>query len=304
MKETARIISVLLLIVGLAACGRAADVHSFDVVIVGGTPGGVMTAVAVGRGGHTAVLLDRNKHIGGLPANGLGATDIHTRGTTAGLFTEFVGRIRSHYADKYGEGSQQVRDCSDGYHFEPSVAQKVFEQMLAEVDDKVTVLRRRQFDALPKNVTKDGERVVQIAVMNRDTGAVEHYKGKVLVDATYEGDLAAAAGCEYRLGREGQTEFDEPMAGRLYKAWAGPVGAGSTGLADNAVQAYNFRLCLTKDKANMRVIPRPASYNREESNTMRRCSSLHFAGSAGPTSGRPDLTNLPGARSWQSGRPS
>ncbi|MBE0537302.1 MAG: FAD-dependent oxidoreductase [Phycisphaerae bacterium] len=265
MKTVLKIMCVVLMFVaGLPAGSRAADVRSYDVVIVGGTPGGIMTAVAVGRGGHTAVLLDRDEHVGGLPANGLGATDIHTRGATAGLFTEFVGRIRKYYVDAYGPDSAQVKDCSDGYHFEPSVAEKVFEHMLAEVGDKVAVLRRRQFDALPENVTLDGSRVVQIAVTHRDTGKTERYRGTVFVDATYEGDLAAAAGCEYRIGREGQSEFDEPMAGRLYKAWAGAVGPGSTGLADNAVQAYNFRLCLTKDKSNMTPIPKPANYNRDE----------------------------------------
>ncbi len=264
VKATLKNGSVMLLLACLSGFGWAADVRNFDVVIVGGTPGGIMTAVAVGRAGRTAVLLDRNVHIGGLPANGLGATDIHTRGATGGLFTEFVGRIRRHYAETYGEGSQQVKDCSDGYHFEPSVAEMVFERMLAEVAEKVVVLRRRQFDALPENVTLARGRIMEIAVTDRGSGKVERYRGKVFVDATYEGDLAAAAGCEYRVGREAQSEFDEPMAGRLYKAWAGAVGAGSTGLADNAVQAYNFRLCLTKDKGNMTHITKPANYNQQE----------------------------------------
>ncbi len=259
-------IFVLLLVASffLSAGLRADDIRRADVVIVGGTPGGIMTAIAAARGGCSAVILDRNKHIGGLPANGLGATDIQTRRATAGLFLEFVTGIYKYYVDKYGADSVQVKDCSDGYHFEPRVAEEVFQQMLDEVKNKVTVLRRRQFDALRENVVLVDGSVSQIRVINRDTGTEEVYRGKVFVDATYEGDLAAAAGCEYRLGREGASEFNEPMAGRLYKAWGGPVGEGSTGLADNAVQAYNFRLCLTKDKSNMAAIPRPANYNRAE----------------------------------------
>jgi hypothetical protein len=62
------------------------------------------------------LLLERTVHIGGLPANGLGATDIATRGATGGLFKEFVGRVRQHYVDTYGADSQQVKDCSNGYH--------------------------------------------------------------------------------------------------------------------------------------------------------------------------------------------
>lgn len=242
----------------------APAVKSYDVVIVGGCPGGIMAGVAVGRSGRSAVILDRNRHIGGLPANGLGATDIHTRGATEGLFTEFVGRIREYYLEKYGEGSEQFKVCSDGYHFEPHVAETVFEEMLGEVKNKVTVLRRRQFDALPENVVIENNAVVRIVVTNRDTGEKEVYAGKVFIDATYEGDLAAAAGVPYRLGREGKREFNEPMAGRLYKQWGGKVGPGSTQMADNAVQAYNYRLCLTMDKDERVPIPKPERYVREE----------------------------------------
>lgn len=254
----------------LGACAvRARDagakaVGSYDVIIVGGTPGGIMAGVAVGRGGRTAVILDRNEHIGGLPANGLGATDIHTRGATEGLFTEFVGRIRKFYLDKYGEESEQFKLCSDGYHFEPHVAEMVFEEMLAELKDKVTVLKRRQFDALGENVVIENNAIVRIVVANRDTGEKEVYAARVFIDATYEGDLAAAAGASYRLGRESKSEFDEPMAGRLYKQWGGPAGPGSTGLGDNAVQAYNYRLCLTMDEHERVAMPKPQRYSREE----------------------------------------
>jgi len=238
--------------------------HTYDVVVVGGTPGGIMAAIAVARNGCSAVILDRNAHIGGLPANGLGATDIATRGATGGLFADFVGRVRKHYVDKYGADSQQVRDCSDGYRFEPHVGALVFDQMLAEHKDRITVLRRRQFDADPQMVKLQDGGLTQITVTNLDSRQPEAYSGRVFIDATYEGDLAAAAGAEFRIGREAQTEFDEPMAGKLYKQWAGPIGPGSTGLGDNAVQAYNYRLCLTRDPENLLPIEKPAAYNRDE----------------------------------------
>lgn len=92
-----------------------------DIVIVGGTPGGIMAAIALARGGTSVLLLERTGHIGGLPANGLGATDIATRGATGGLFLEFIHRIRDHYHDH--------PDCSGGYHFEPSVAERVLEAL-------------------------------------------------------------------------------------------------------------------------------------------------------------------------------
>lgn len=245
------------------AAGPSPDGQRFDVVVVGGTPGGIMAAIAAAREGRSVVLLERTRHIGGLPANGLGATDIHTRGATAGLFTEFVGRIRDHYVRTYGQGSQQVKDASDGYHFEPSVAERVFQQMLAE-QPRVRVLTMRQFDAEPQNVRLDEGRLTAVTVTNRETGAPEQYLGRVFIDATYEGDLAAAAGAPFRLGRESASQFDEPMAGRLYKQWRGPIGPGSTGMGDNAIQAYNYRLPLTNRPENRVPIVRPESYNREE----------------------------------------
>lgn len=50
--------------------------NSFDLVIVGATPGGIMTAISAARLGKSSVILERSNYIGGLPANGLGATDI------------------------------------------------------------------------------------------------------------------------------------------------------------------------------------------------------------------------------------
>lgn len=66
---------ITLALTTLTSCNR-----SHDVVVVGGTPGGIMTAVSASRMGHSVLLLERTDNLGGLPANGLGATDIATRG--------------------------------------------------------------------------------------------------------------------------------------------------------------------------------------------------------------------------------
>ncbi len=240
------------------------DIESYDIVIVGGTPGGIMSAIAAARLDCSVVILERSQHIGGLPANGLGATDIATRGATGGLFKEFVNRVLQYYIDTYGKDSIQVKDCSQGYHFEPRIAELIFEQMLAEHPDKITVKRMRQFDALPENTTLKDGRLSQIKILNRTDKTIERYAAQVFMDATYEGDLAAAAGASYRLGREDQREFNEPMAGKLYKPWIMPAGPGSTGLGDNAVQSYNYRLCLTRNVDNMVKVQKPENYNRDE----------------------------------------
>jgi choline dehydrogenase-like flavoprotein len=245
------------------ASGSLQQPAAYDLVVVGGTPGGIMAGIAAARMGRSVLLLERTDHIGGLPANGLGATDIQTRGATGGLFMTFIERVRQRYVATYGEDSPQVRHADGGYKFEPSVAEQVFEAMLAE-QPNITVLRMRQFDAEPENVTMLDGVIREIRVLNRTTRAHERYRGRVFVDATYEGDLIAAAGVPYRVGREDAREFGEPLAGRLYKYWRGPVAEGSTGLGDNAIQAYNYRLPLTTREDLLVPIRRPDSYDREE----------------------------------------
>ncbi len=238
--------------------------NTYDVVIVGGTPGGIMTAIAAARMGQTALVLERTSHIGGLPANGLGATDIATRGATTGLFLEFVNNIKEKYADKYGADSQQVKDCSDGYHFEPGMAQEVFDEMIAACGRRIKVRTMRQFDALAENVTRTNNQITSIRVLNRKNGNVEEYFGKIFIDATYEGDLGAAAGVPFRTRRESRSEYNEPVGGRMYQFWRGPIEEGSTFEGDNTIQAYNYRLCLTNDKNNQVAFRQPETYNREE----------------------------------------
>ncbi len=245
-------------------CKESSDSRHFDVVIVGGNPGGITAAISAARQGKTSVILERTPYVGGLPVNGLGATDIHTRGATTGLFTEFTGRIAQYYKDNYGSDSRQFKDCSDGYHFEPSVAYQVFRSMIDEHKDKITVLTMRQFDAETPNVIIENGYIKSIHVLNRENGAIETYYGEVFIDATYEGDLGAAAGVPFRVGRESRDEFNEPGAGRTYEYWISVPGSGSTGEGDNAIQSYNYRLCLTDNPSNRVPFMKPDRYDRSE----------------------------------------
>lgn len=237
-----------------------------------------MTAIEASRNSRTVLLLERSGMVGGLPANGLGATDIATRGVTTGLFTEFVGNIKDYYIRTYGAGSRQVKDCSDGYHFEPKVASMVFQKMIDAEGSRIKVLTMRQFDSDPAGLTVVDGRIRSIRILNRMTGETETYSAEVFVDATYEGDLGAAAGVPFRVGREGRAEFGENGAGRVFKYWEGaedsgsaarrpfemPFGEGSTLVGDNAVQAYNYRLCLTDNPSNRIPFPKPENYDRSE----------------------------------------
>jgi len=235
-----------------------------DIVVLGATPGGIAAAIAAARLGRSVLLLDRSDHIGGLPANGLGITDIETRAATGGIFKEFIARVKTHYVGTYGEDSPQVEASSDGYRFEPHVAEAVLEGMLAECPG-IRVLRRRQFDADASNVTMDGARLTAVRVSDIETGETERYAAEVFIDATYEGDLAAAAGAPYRVGRESADAHGEPGAGRIYWDWdTGELLPGSTGEGDGAVQAYNYRFLLTRDPELRVPIERPADYRRED----------------------------------------
>ena len=235
-----------------------------DLVIVGGTPGGIMAAIAAARRGRSAIILERTLHIGGLPANGLGATDIATRGVAAGLFKEFTNRILSYYVKTYGDDSEQVLVSSDGYHFEPSVGEKILLEMLAECPS-ITVHTQRQFDALPERVgIRDGH-IGSVTVRNLVAGTDETFAGTAFVDATYEGDLAAAAGVPFSTRREGFADYHEPKSGRFYQKWeSSELGEGSTLEGDDTIQAYNFRLCLTDRPDNLTPFPKPPGYDRGE----------------------------------------
>ncbi|MCM1301434.1 MAG: FAD-dependent oxidoreductase [Alistipes senegalensis] len=260
MKYALHILFLLTLATG------SARPHDYDVVIVGGTPAGITAAIAAAREGKSCVVLERSGRIGGLPVNGLGATDIATRGATGGLFGRSIALNRAFYAERYGAYSPQVRDCSDGYRFEPSVAAETFAKMLAEAGPgRITVLTGRQFDAEARCVVMRGGRIREIRILDRASGREERYRGGVFIDATYEGDLGAAAGVPFRLGREGAAEYGEPCAGKIYRWWKhGPDAEGTTYEGDSTIQAYNYRLCLTDDPNNRLPIVRPQNYRREE----------------------------------------
>ena len=156
MRKKTLVLSLLL------ACAPAFGQSSYDLVIVGGNPGGIMAAISAARMGKKSVILERTRYVGGLPANGLGATDIATRAATTGLFREFVDGVKQHYIDTYGPGSEQVKVCSDGYHFEPSVGARIFQKMLNGQKDKITVLTMRQFDAEDEKVMTESNQEFQV----------------------------------------------------------------------------------------------------------------------------------------------
>lgn len=225
----------------------------FDVVVYGGTPGGVAAAVAAARMGRTVALIEYHRHLGGMSASGLGKSDIENREAIGGMFREFVTRVRDYYVSKYGAGSENVKLCRDGCYFEPSVAERVFDEMVGS-ERRIEVFRNHRLE----EAVRSGKRVTAIRVRNRATGAVAEFRARVFIDASYEGDLAAAAGAAYRVGRESRRDYNELHAGVVYQDYETRTFLrGTTGEGDRRLQAYTFRLCLSSHPANSRVLTEP-----------------------------------------------
>lgn len=261
----------------IASPSRAVDETQCDVLVYGSTPGGFCAAIAAAREGASVILVEPSNHVGGVNTGGLCFSDSNQtiRSTVMGLFAEWHTRIEKDYEQRGVTLPYKVsvKDHTS-WTYEPSVAMRVTKQMLDEA--KVTVLKGREL----KSVTKDAFRITQIAT----TDGV--FKAKVFIDATYEGDLMAAAGVSWTIGREGRKDFGESLAGKQYPKAVMPISgtdaqgkllplvtaadAGAAEDGDKNVMVYSFRLCLTKDAANRVPFPRPAHYDPARFEVVRR----------------------------------
>ncbi len=251
----------LISIADLTSCTTVNEAKTdTDVLVVGGTPAGIMAAIAAARSGVKVILVEYHHHIGGLSTSGLGKSDIENKNAIAGLFKEFTQNILRYYTEKYGADSENVKKCRGGYYYEPSVAEQVFNNMIS-AEAGITLLTGYQIE---KVLTQAGK-AREAGFKNRATGELKNLKAGVFIDATYEGDLYALAGAAYRLGREGKNDFGEAHAGRIFFDYnENRFLEGSTGEGDKRIPAYTYRLCMTDDPANSYIMKEPpAGYNRE-----------------------------------------
>ena len=244
-----------------------------DIVVYGGTSGGIAAAVSASRLGKSVILIEPTGFLGGMTTGGLGATDIGNKRCIGGISREFYRRIFKHYQDpahwthetreKYFKGRTINSQNEDSmWTFEPHVASIVFDQMLKETNVQVVFNQRLDRKAgVRKNETT-------IETIRMETG--ELYRAKVFLDATYEGDLMAAAGVSYHVGREANTTYGETINGlqkekTIHHQFVKPVDPyitpgdpnsgllpnivpmpqGSDGDGDHRLQAYNYRMCTT-----------------------------------------------------------
>jgi hypothetical protein len=232
-----------------------------DVIIIGATPAGIAAAVAAARMGATIILIEETRHVGGIISGGLTNADVGKPGADGGSFDEYRSRLRQHYATKYGQNSQQFRDCREGKCVEPHVAEKIFNDMVAE-QPRIKLITEHYLC----RVESHGYEIEAVVVRHVDgkSPALAIF-GRVFIDATYEGDLAAAAGVAYRVGRENRAEYDERLAGKIYtRLSTGEILPGSTGEGDAGIEAFCFRIFITSDPTNRVPFAKPEKYRRED----------------------------------------
>jgi hypothetical protein len=221
-----------------------------DIAVFGATPAGIMAAVSAARSGEKVILLESGYLVGGMMSGGLTKTDIGRRETVGGLSFEFFARVKKYYAETYGPDSTQAKECKNGFFFEPSVADRIFSDMLREAG--VAVLRKERLAPLATVTEKN--RIRAITTRHYETGAETTVRARVFIDATYEGDLMASAHVPYRVGREARVEYNESLAGRTH------APAQYRGAGDHRVQSYNIRSTLT-NRDDIRVpVPKPRTY--------------------------------------------
>jgi hypothetical protein len=293
---------VLLILVWVNQMAFNQNGNAYDLVIYGATSAGVSAAVQASRLGKTVVLIEPTNRIGGLTTGGLGQTDIGNKQAIGGIAREFYQNVEKYYRqpenwrwqkrEEYRDGGQTRTESGEDamWTFEPSAALKIFHRML-EQEKNITLVYNQRLDR-QKGVTKKKGVISSISMENGVT-----YSGKAFIDATYEGDLMAAAGVSYTVGRESDKKYGEtlngvhtadtartmtnqlsrnsinhnfvhgvdpyrvtgnPASGLL--PFINPKGPGKEGSANKGVQAYCFRMCLTDHPENRIPFQKPETY--------------------------------------------
>ena len=287
------IIITIFLFISCTTKQKQNNLYTADVIIYGGTSAAITAAVEVVQSGKTVIVVSPDNHLGGLTSGGLGYTDTGDKSVIGGLSREFYHRVYNHYNDsaawvwqkhsEYGNKGQGTV-AMDGENrtmwiFEPHVAEKVFEDFVAE--NKITVYRGELLDRETGVVKVDGK-IVSFKTLSGKT-----FSGKIFIDATYEGDLMASTGVSYHIGRESTAQYNEQWNGvqtgvlhhghwfkskiSPYKIPGDPNSGvlplisteypGDYGAADNKIQAYCFRMCMTNHDENRVPFPKPENYD-------------------------------------------
>lgn len=255
----------------------------YDVVVIGGTPAGVAAAIAAGRLGMHVILVEQAPVLGGVLSSGVNRLDDYVVEANSGVMEEFRQRVKKYHRTSLADDPVVKKDIedpsrwsvADGRGWEPKTAARIYAEMVAEVPSITT-----RFGEVPVGVKMKGDRVVAVLTRDRDNrgrlGAEHRHDGTIIVDATYEGDVAGFAGVPFRIGREPRSR-EEPHAGLIYTeafcgvrsaaAMRGTIFPGSTGRGDDRTQAFTFRF-NAKDYGRAdhshRLKSPPPGYNAEK----------------------------------------
>lgn len=252
-------------LISLQSCSSTNNIKT-EICIYGGNAAGVMAAYTAAKMNMKVLLIEPGRHLGGLTTGGLGYTDIGNKYAITGLSLDFYRRVGKHY----GKLEQWI--------FEPHVAEDILKEYIREA--KVQVIYGHQLGAVEKENGTINSITVDSIAGNRSI----MIEAGMFLDCSYEGDLMAKAGVSYTVGREANSVYNETYNGVQvleghqfpdgidpYKVpgdstsgliWGVSNGAlAEQGSGDKKVQAYNFRICLSKDPANLVPITKPDNYD-------------------------------------------
>ena len=252
------LVAVTCLFFAPLSCFATAHETGYDVVVVAGTPAGIAAAIAAGRMGKRVIIIEQSPVLGGMLASGVLRLDDHMRQANSGVMEEFRQRVKAYHRSALandplvkshlGQPNNLRWNVAEGQAWEPHTAARIYAEMVAEVPTVET-----RFNEVAVDVKLEGDRVVGVITRDRDNrgklGTKHEYLGRVIIDATYEADLAAFAGVHFRIGREARSR-EEPHAGHIYTdgfgsnpgVLKGTIFPGGTGEADNRTQAFTFRM--------------------------------------------------------------
>tara|TARA_Y100000588_G_scaffold299437_1_gene320754 strand:- start:2003 stop:3556 length:1554 start_codon:yes stop_codon:yes gene_type:complete len=232
----------------------------YDVVVYGGTPGGIASAISAAREGASVILLEQTNHVGGLSTSGLNRDEGNhmIRWTLGGVSERFTREAAKRSGTDPNTGRARI--------WVSRIAEKLFLEMLEEQNIPIVYEQRIE------GIEMDGPK---IKVLNTHGG--NSYRAKIFIDATYEGDLMATAGVSYTVGRESRDTYNESMAGVRYmdeKIKVSPYdengnllpgimpGKPPEEFSPSPVPlCYNVRLNLSLDPANQAPIEKPEGYD-------------------------------------------
>ncbi len=246
---------------GQGANGKAPaakQANAYDVVVIGGTPAGVAAAIAAARADKTVIIIEQAPCLGGVLSSGVLRLDDKYVEANSGVMDEFRLRVQAYHRTKMADDplvKQHMRqnpplrwNIAAGRAWEPHTAARIYAEMTAEHKSIST-----RFNEVAVDVKMKGQRVTGVLTRARDNqgklGPRHSYTGKVIIDATYEADLAEYADIPYRIGREARSK-EEPHAGLIYSNYFRRVKGAlpstilpeSTGVADHRSQAFTYRI--------------------------------------------------------------